>query len=53
MNLNVIGILFCIPIGIALSLIINDARQHQRKIRQRVVSYRESLPADQRHFSER
>jgi hypothetical protein len=46
MNFNFIGILFCIPIGIALSLVISDARRQQRKIKQRVDSYRQSLPAE-------
>lgn len=47
MNFNIIGVLFCIPIGIALSLIINDARRQQRKISQRVTSYRQSRVIDQ------
>ena len=33
MNFNVIGILICIPIGIARGMIISDARRQQRKIK--------------------
>jgi hypothetical protein len=46
MNFNVIGILFCIPIGIALGMIISDARRQQRKIKRRVAAYRQSIASD-------
>ena len=47
MNFNVIGILFCIPIGIALSVIISDVRRQHRKIKQRVTCYRQPRIADE------
>ena len=46
MNFNVIGILFCIPIGIALGMIISDARRQQLKIKRRVAAYRQSISPD-------